>query len=90
MIQESGACSHSRAAAGSRERAIEWAQSGAVWRLIEDGRICVRPSDIVKLLDERDRYRSALEEIAGNESSVNAILADGIAIGALAFENAKS
>jgi hypothetical protein len=40
-------------------------------------------------VDERDRYKAALEEIAGNESGINAERADGIAITALAFENSR-
>jgi hypothetical protein len=42
-----------------------------------------------ELEDENERYRKALEEIAGNESGVNAERADGIAIAALAFENTE-
>lgn len=34
-------------------------------------------------------WRKALEEIAGNESGVNAERADGIATAALAFENSQ-
>ena len=80
-------CSRSRAAAGYRAR--EWARNNTVWRQLEDGRICVRPKDLMAVVDECNRYRKALEEIAGNESCVNAERADGIAITALAFENSK-
>ena len=68
-------------------RAREWARNNTVWRQLEDGRICVRPKDLMAVVDECNRYRKALEEIAGNESGVNAERADGIAITALAFEN---
>jgi len=74
--------------AGSR--AMEWARNNTAWRLLEDGRICVRPKDLIAVVDECNRYRKALEEIASNESAVNAERADGIAITALAFENSKS
>lgn len=39
------------------------------------------------MLNKIQIWRRALEEIAGNESGVNAERADGIAITALAFEN---
>ena len=52
--------------------AREWARGNAVWRQIEDGRICVRPKDILAVVNERDSYRKALEEIASHESGVNA------------------
>jgi hypothetical protein len=42
------------------------------------------------VVDECERYKTALEEIAGNESGVNAERADGIAIAALAFENREN
>jgi len=42
------------------------------------------------VVDECNRYRKALEEIASNESAVNAERADGIAITALAFENKEN
>jgi hypothetical protein len=38
--------------------------------------------DILAAINERDSYRKALEEIASNESGVNAERADGIAIAA--------
>jgi hypothetical protein len=44
---------------------------------------------LMAVVDERDRYKAALEEIAGNESGINAECADGIAITALAFENVE-
>lgn len=74
--------------AGSR--AMEWARNNTAWRLLEDGRICVRPKDLMAVVDECNRYRKALEEIASNESAVNAERADGIAITALAFENREN
>ena len=74
--------------AGSR--AMEWARNNTAWRLLEDGRICVRPKDLMDVVDECNRYRKALEEIASNESAVNAERADGIAITALAFENREN
>jgi chromosome segregation ATPase len=45
---------------------------------------------LMAAVDERDRYKAALEEIAGNESGINAECADGIAITALAFENREN
>jgi ferric-dicitrate binding protein FerR (iron transport regulator) len=69
---------------------MEWARNNTAWRLLEDGRICVRPKDLMAVVDECNRYRKALEEIASNESAVNAERADGIAITALAFENREN
>ena len=87
---KSQTASHSDLSMSASSRAMEWARNNTAWRLLEDGRICVRPKDLMAVVDECNRYRKALEEIASNESAVNAERADGIAITALAFENREN
>ncbi len=64
--------------AGSRAR--EWARGNTVWRTIEDGRICIRPEDLMQIVDRLEaadtllaecrRYVTAMEDAAAESLGI--------------------